>query len=133
MINQNDVVAEVLRMRKLYFKNIVFKSIGEEVTEQGYADIGFDVKHKINENLLEVELICKAKVDSLYVLELCLCGCFEALNIDVKRMLPNAIAIMFPYLRAQVSLVTSQPNIPTITLKPINVNALLSKQDMIND
>ena len=33
----------------------------------------------------------------------------------------NSIAILFPYLRSQISLVTTQPDIPPIVLPPMNI------------
>lgn len=41
----------------------------------------------------------------------------------------NAIAILFPYLRSQVTLITSQPNMTPIILPPININTLLKNDD----
>lgn len=40
----------------------------------------------------------------------------------------NTVAIMFPFIRSQVSLLTTQPGMTPILLQPIDVNALLSKK-----
>ena len=37
----------------------------------------------------------------------------------------NTVAIMFPFIRSQVSLLTTQPGMAPVLLQPIDVNALL--------
>ena len=43
----------------------------------------------------------------------------------VDKLKANAVAVMFPYLRSQVTLLTTQPNILPIVLPTININKLL--------
>ncbi len=128
MIKEKDILSNALKMKTLYFKKIEFKATGKKASDEGMANVAFDEKHDITDKTIDIDLFCKVEVENVFVLELCLNGTFEAGNIESKGVLPNAIAIMFPYLRAQVSLMTAQPNIPTISLKPVNINALLEKQ-----
>lgn len=44
-------------------------------------------------------------------------------------MAKNTVAIMFPYLRSQVSLVTTQPDMSPIVIPAININALIESQE----
>lgn len=37
----------------------------------------------------------------------------------------NTVAILFPYLRSEVTLITAQPDFIPIVIPPININALL--------
>lgn len=37
----------------------------------------------------------------------------------------NTVAIMFPYIRSQISLLTTQPGIKPIVLPPMNINAIV--------
>lgn len=129
MIKEKDILSNALKMKNLYFKRIIFEATGEKASDEGIADVAFDKKHIVDGKTIEIDLLCKVEVENIFKLELCLNGKFEAGNIESKAVLPNAIAIMFPYLRAQVSLMTAQPNIPTISLKPVNINALLEKQN----
>lgn len=48
-------------------------------------------------------------------------------NILIKR---NAISIMFPYLRSEVTLLTSQPGMVPIVLPPLNINNLMDKAEI---
>ena len=56
-------------------------------------------------------------------------GFFAIMNnnekIDFK---PNAVAILYPYVRAIVSTYTANANVPPLILPPINVNKLLNKE-----
>ena len=37
----------------------------------------------------------------------------------------NTVAIMFPFIRSQVSILTTQPGMIPIVMPPININALV--------
>lgn len=41
----------------------------------------------------------------------------------------NTVAILFPYLRSQVTLMTAQPNIEPVVIPAININALLKNME----
>lgn len=41
----------------------------------------------------------------------------------------NTISIMFPYIRSQVSLVTTQPDMSPIVIPSLNINSLMEKDD----
>lgn len=41
----------------------------------------------------------------------------------------NTLAILFPYLRSQICLITVQPDIPPITFPPVNIVALFKDVD----
>ena len=67
-------------------------------------------------------------------LEIVVSGIFEFkadLEPDLKEVIitKNTMAILFPYLRSQVTLLTAQPDIEPVVLTPININALLQNMD----
>lgn len=41
----------------------------------------------------------------------------------------NTVAILFPYLRSQVTLMTAQPDIEPVVIPAININALLKNME----
>ncbi len=56
-------------------------------------------------------------------------GFFElAGEDDITRYEANAIAIMYPYLRAIVSTYTASANVSPVILPAINVNAMLKRK-----
>ena len=63
-----------------------------------------------------------------YVLEIALSGYFsfddsEDLDAEMRNTLinQNAVAILMPYMRSQVSLLTAQPGVECVVLLPFNI------------
>lgn len=56
----------------------------------------------------------------------CICD-DEGLKQELIRY--NTVAIMFPYIRSQISLVTTQPDIPPISFPPVNIIAMFKDVD----
>lgn len=134
MVSQEDIKSSVLTMENLYFEFVNFQGTGISAPEQGVSKVGYKEEHIISNDLLDIGLYCKVETENIFQMELCLKGIFKASSEEMaNKLLPNAIAIMFPYLRAQVSILTSLPNIPTISLEPININAFLEKQNNPTD
>ena len=121
-----------LRLKNIFFQDIHMENSGKKTKNVDDAQAGFRLeKPIIDEKSLKVGLQCKVEIEGVLYLKLLLIGEFEGENEDfLKRMVPNAIAIIFPYMRSQVTLMTAQPNLPPIVLPPININSLL-KTDQI--
>lgn len=56
------------------------------------------------------------------------CDC-ENEKIKNELINKNSLSILFPYLRSQISLVTTQPDMPPITIQPINIVALFEQAE----
>jgi len=124
-MNLNKVKSN-LKMNKFYFKNYSFERLA--VIEDGEYDINLEREiNKIAEHTYEVTLttdIVKhdiklnvvAKAEFLY----------EAEEYSREKSLveTNTVAIMFPFVRSQVTLMTSQPGMVPIVLPAINVTKL---------
>lgn len=103
------------------------KQISEEI------DLGFDTKGVYNNELKSFELIfivhvINNKNDQPYISIQCK-GMFKFSNINSFDEIPdffyrNSIAILFPYVRAYLSLITTQANIPGIILPTMNLSSL---------
>lgn len=50
---------------------------------------------------------------------------------DLKNTIinKNTLAILFPYIRSQVTLITSQPGMTPIVIPPININAVIEESN----
>ena len=74
-----------------------------------------------------------SKDEDGFKLEITLVGFFscDCQDETLKRELlnKNAIAILFPFLRSQISLVTTQPDMPPITLPPMNIVAMFDEAE----
>ena len=58
-----------------------------------------------------------------------LTGYFMADSCNPETLKANAIAILYPYVRAIVSTYTANANITPLILPPINVNKLIKDQE----
>lgn len=85
----------------------------------------------IDENLykcsLELEMSSESEDAKLQVKVSGIFSIETLIDEDLKMILvtKNTMAILFPYLRTQVTLLTAQPNVETVVLPPVNINALL--------
>ena len=125
--NEKKEIKSVLKLKNLYFENISFN---RDKTLPDELETKFETKYKdINDSEIEVKLICYVKSKS-FELTLSLVGEFENTEQDkeIREEINhiNTISIMFPYMRAELSLITAQPNFPTIDLPIVNINALLA-------
>lgn len=67
-------------------------------------------------------------------LEIVVSGIFEfrtKLEQEKKDIIitKNTVAILFPYLRSQVTLMMAQPDIEPVVIPAININALLKNME----
>ena len=120
-----------LILQHLVFDEIEFKRLGfkteSEVNYELEIQIGRD--HDNQENY-KVTLVLNGKKDTEYIFKIVLSGFFEiknAENISDKETLihRNAVAIMMPYLRSEVSLLTSQPETNSIVMPIFNINKMI--------
>src|SRR6056297_3306969 len=62
-------------------------------------------------------------------LEVTVVGIFE-IHADIPKetkeviVAKNTMSILFPYVRSQITLLTSQPEVVPVVLPPVNINAL---------
>lgn len=130
--NQNK---SIMQLTNLYFKNISFSR--EKLNIDDNLKIFFD--HEIRKNNNDTDVVLSVLINdenNALKLSVELVGTFAFSNSEnVNKNLydnlinKNAIAILFPYLRSQVTLITSQPNMTPIILPPININTLLKNDD----
>lgn len=133
-------IKSVLEMRDLYFsKFMVENNRVSETTTKAMVDISYNISGNIDEHnrdkcQVQIDLNVTTE-DEKFSLFLQTVGCFEIVdktmdeqskNFLLKR---NTISIMFPFIRSQVALMTTQPGMQPIMLEPIDVNALIEKTE----
>ena len=120
----------VLQLHKIYVRNISF-SRDVNVTR---TELVYQVKRnldRITDNQYNISLdINVNNADNTLTLSVSVIGLFEiseAIGDDMKKKLfeRNAVAILFPYLRSEVTLITAQPDLKPIVLPSININQML--------
>lgn len=118
----------VLKLEDLNFEQFSFSRIKKE-TENG-TWIGVSETEKDGDSFL-MRLTIRLQWENTYYLEVVLCGKFSikgGLTEENDYLKSNAVAIMFPYIRSEITLLTSQPGMEPVMLPPINVNALMKSR-----
>lgn len=92
------------------------------------------ISKRSNEEIYKVTLILHGKKPDEYIMEISLTGFFSfgtdaSISDEDKKELisKNTLAILMPYLRSEVSILTAQPEVECIVLPPFNINNLMGE------
>ena len=116
----------VLKLKRIYFKELNFS---REDVEKSNIDVEVE-KNQSTDNEYEITLnLSIANSEEKYTVNVSIVGVFEfsenadevTKNIIIEK---NTISILFPYVRSQVTLLTSQPDIKPMIIPPLNINNL---------
>ena len=126
----------ILRFNKYIVNEINFKNNDKFKQSTERISIDFRIYKEIvkNNNNMEVKLTTKIFTDAEknnypFEMEVILTGYFtEVDNENNVNFEPNAIAILYPYVRAIVSTYTASANVNSLILPAINVNKLVEDQ-----
>ena len=117
----------VLKLKRIYFKELNFS---REDVEKSNIDVEVE-KSQSTDNEYEITLnLSIANSEEKYTINVSIVGVFEfsenadevTKNIIIEK---NTISILFPYVRSQVTLLTSQPDIKPMIIPPLNINNLI--------
>lgn len=133
----------------LKLKNYIVKTINFSINEsfRFNQDLTININpefkrkiRKVDNNTVIVNLglyIRNEKQDLPFSMEIDIEGLFHLDNWEQPDQLPiitsNAIAILFPYLRTLVSMVTANANISPYVLPVMNITALFDGKTKAND
>ena len=113
----------VLKLERLVFDEITFKRVNFKSENDLKFNVGFRFEHLENGNFVAGVRVIGEKEDE-YTFEVRASGYFF-LGEDVEDrdliIRQNAVAILFPYVRSQISLLTAQPEVDVIVLPPVNI------------
>ena len=134
-MNREDVLKKsesALIAKKIFVENMSFqrKELLNGNLRLSQSSIGKCVE-QIADNEYKCSLALKlSDEEETAELEIVVSGIFEfnaELKDEQKQIIitKNTMAILFPYLRAQVTLMTSQPDVEPVVLPAININSLL--------
>lgn len=118
----------ILKMEDFYFSYFEF-SRNDTSERNDVPEIGLGKENQYNDGILTETVFFQASSKEYFDLKLTAVGKFkcDSEKISVDHFEKNALSIMFPYIRSEITLLTSQPNFKPIILPPINVNALFEK------
>lgn len=124
----------ILILEKTIIDKLSFERFSDEINKIDEKEqITFNHKIEQLEELkfrvsLGMSLISKSK----YNIEAQISGIFSISENSVlgkKILTNNTVAILFPYLRSQLTLLTSQPGFEPVILPIMNINALMNEED----
>lgn len=133
-LNQNS--ESIVKLHTLFFNEIDFWRSGKKILKSelklNFAkSYEFDDEHKH----CIVHLACNLhdKDSEALKLHITITGEFTCDDPDDSRrdtlLKKNTLAILFPYVRSQISIVTSQPGMTPIVLPPMNINAIFAESE----
>ena len=124
-----------LQMLDIYFSNIVFKQNKKELGKVNLK-INYDIDYLVNNddksvNQVSITTTINDESNQIY-LEIIAKGIFK-IKDDIDEQIKgnliktNTVAIMFPYIRSQIAIITAQPGLTPIQLPIIDVNKLVNE------
>lgn len=124
-----------LKFLNYIVNKVNYKTNNTEIKKDGWK-LNFDIKNttKANQEKNKMSITLNVNIfngveDAPFYMEAEIIGYFELEGEDdITRYEANAIAIMYPYLRAIVSTYTASANIAPVILPAINVNAMLKRK-----
>lgn len=133
----------------LQFKKYIVKEIYYQANESYIAcdgdiplDFDFDAQSYFSEDNKKMEIELRADVfnnsiQKNYPFEMSVSikgfFCIETGDEELRNFEANAIAILFPFIRAIVSTYTANANIVPVILPPMNINAYLKEKNSKGD
>lgn len=123
-INLEHNIKSDLQLQTIYVDSYNFKFLGSPKGEVE-VNVNFNVEDTFADDILTISLSSYIMARDRFDLNVTLVGQFVLDAGMVDKLKANAVAVMFPYLRSQVTLLTTQPNIFPIVLPTININKLL--------
>lgn len=124
----------VLKLEKLVFDKLLFERKGFSSENNFEFNMESQISKRSNEEIYKVTLILHGKKPDEYIMEISLTGFFSfgtdaSISDEDKKELisKNTLAILMPYLRSEVSILTAQPEVECIVLSPFNINNLMGE------
>jgi len=133
-MGEDQKIQSVLHLDKIVFDKIEFRRLGFSSDHELELEIQSNIAQRHDEEVYRVTLVLKGNKPEEYLFEISLTGFFsiesdEKLSEELKDELitKNTVAILMPYLRSEVSLLTAQPGMECVVLPTFNINKMLEK------
>lgn len=124
----------VLKLEKLVFDKLLFERKGFSSENNFKFNLESQVSKRSNEDMYRVTLVLHGEKADEYTIDISLTGFFafesdDSLADEDKKELisKNTLAILMPYLRSEVSILTAQPGVDCVVLPPFNINNLMGE------
>ena len=118
----------VLKLIALVFDDITFKRLGMHSDNE--LEISFSVSIGTNiadQDIKKVSVKVLGEKREEYSFEIQVSGFFSFEgNAEDSIIQQNAVAIVMPYIRSEVSLLTAQPGVEPVVIPPLNIAEMMS-------
>ena len=118
----------VLKLNALVFDDITFKRLGMHSDNE--LEISFSVSIGTNiadQDIKKVSVKVLGEKREEYSFEIQASGFFSYEgNAEDSIIQQNAVAIVMPYIRSEVSLLTAQPGVEPVVIPPLNIAEMMS-------
>ena len=118
----------VLKLNALVFDDITFKRLG--MHSDNKLEISFSVSIGTNitdQDIKKVSVKVLGEKREEYSFEVQASGFFSYEgNAEDSIIQQNAVAIVMPYIRSEVSLLTAQPGVEPVVIPPLNIAEMMS-------
>lgn len=127
-----DEIKSALLFKKYIVNQVFFKTNNKYEEPENGISIKMEITPKVEvdkENMnvtLNCDIFSNAEENNYpFEMSVSLTGFFSTKGSSTDVFVKNAIAILFPYIRAIVSTYTANANVPPLILPAINVNKLI--------
>ena len=130
-----ETINAVLRFNGYYVKKILFNTDSSALNDKLQIPLAPSFSRsviKIDDEHYDLELCIQLKQDDLpFDAEIIVVGSFELSGIkDAESMMKaNATAILYPYVRSTLSMVTSLAGISPVVIPTINLVRMFEKEE----
>lgn len=113
----------VLKLNALVFDEIIFKRLGMHSENELEVSFSVSIGTNVSEpDIKKVSVRIRGEKREEYSFEIQASGFFsyegDANDTVIQQ---NAVAIVMPYIRSQVSILTAQPGVESVVLPPFNI------------
>lgn len=120
----------VLKLNALVFDTITFKRLGMHNDNELEISFAVSIGTSMNDsNIKKVSVRINGEKREEYNFEIQVSGFFvyEG-DADDSIIQQNAVAIVMPYIRSEVSLLTAQPGVDPVVLPPFNIADMMKNK-----
>ena len=130
-----QVIKSVLKLDHIVFDKIVFERQGFQNENEFDFNLQSNISKRDGSEIYRCTLLLKGNKPDEYMIEISLTGFFVLNNAeDISESMKynliskNTVAILMPYLRSEVSLLTAQPNTDTVVLPVFNISNMIDNE-----
>lgn len=119
----------VLKLDHLLFDELHFERQGFQNINPVHYRFGYNFEMRGTTELI-AHILIEGRKDDEYNVTVRASGYFtlnEEVHYDLLMLRQNAAAIVFPYMRSQLSLLTSQPEVESLVLQPFNIAQMVKE------